>query len=217
MIYRAFLHLKFTFISLCFVKISQILFIKKGIKMINKNKLFRQIHIYLSLFFLPCALLFALTGIVYIFGIKQDVGLKIERYKLSKVIESGKEREALIEYLKTNGLKVPPNTNIIKSKDKGITIGGIHYSANIVQNSVNEYSITLKTRSLLGDMIMLHKDKGAWYFSVLSVGLGIVLFMLYISGLMMTLFANKKDRKKQFTTLALGFIITVLLAYLSLS
>lgn len=184
--------------------------------MINKNKLFRQIHIYLSLFFLPCALLFALTGIVYIFGIKQDVGLKIERYKLSKVIESGKEREALIEYLKTNGLKVPPNTNIIKSKDKGITIGGIHYSANIVQNSVNEYSITLKTRSLLGDMIMLHKDKGAWYFSVLSVGLGIVLFMLYISGLMMTLFANKKDRKKQFTTLALGFIITVLLAYLSL-
>ena len=28
--------------------------------MINKNKLFRQVHIYLSLFFLPCALLFAL-------------------------------------------------------------------------------------------------------------------------------------------------------------
>ncbi len=89
--------------------------------MINKNKLFRQVHIYLSLFFLPCALLFALTGIVYIFGINQDVGLKVEQYQLSKVIESGKEREALIEYLKTNGLKVPSNTNIIKSKDKGIT------------------------------------------------------------------------------------------------
>ncbi len=39
---------------------------------------------------------------------------------------------------------------------------------------------------------MLHKDKGAWYFSVLSVGFGITLFMLYISGLMITLFANKK-------------------------
>ncbi|PVW96130.1 hypothetical protein DDV81_09550, partial [Campylobacter jejuni] len=76
------------------------------------------------------------------------------------VIESGKEREALIEYLKTNGLKVPSNTNIIKSKDKGITIGGTHYSANITQNSTNEYNITLKTRSLLGDMIMLHKIFG---------------------------------------------------------
>ncbi|EKY9341688.1 hypothetical protein RD308_001855, partial [Campylobacter jejuni] len=110
--------------------------------MINKNKLFRQVHIYLSLFFLPCALLFALTGIAYIFGINQDVGLKVEQYQLSKVIESGKEREALIEFLKTNGLKVPSNTNIIKSKDKGITIGGTHYSANITQNSTNEYSIT---------------------------------------------------------------------------
>ncbi|MFH5364279.1 hypothetical protein [Campylobacter jejuni] len=181
--------------------------------MINKNKLFRQVHIYLSLFFLPCALLFALTGIAYIFGINQ---LKVEQYQLSKVIESGKEREALIEYLKTNGLKVPSNTNIIKSKDKGITIGGTHYSANITQNSTNEYNITLKTRSLLGDMIMLHKDKGAWYFSVLSVGFGITLFMLYISGLMITLFANKKDRSKQFAVLGVGVVVTLLLAYLSL-
>ncbi|EAI3983618.1 hypothetical protein YO64_06860 [Campylobacter jejuni] len=184
--------------------------------MINKNKLFRQVHIYLSLFFLPCALLFALTGIAYIFGIDQDVGLKVEQYQLSKVIESGKEREALIEFLKTNGLKIPSNTNIIKSKDKGITIGGTHYSANITQNSTNEYNITLKTRSLLGDMIMLHKDKGAWYFSVLSVGFGITLFMLYISGLMITLFANKKDRSKQFAVLGVGVVVTLLLAYLSL-
>lgn len=184
--------------------------------MINKNKLFRQIHIYLSLFFLPCALLFALTGIVYIFGINQDVGLKIEHYQLPKTIESGKEREALIEYLKENGLKVPSNTNIIKSRDKGVTIGGTHYSANIVQNSTNEYNITLKTRSLLGDMIMLHKNKGTWYFSVLSIGFGVVLFMLYISGLMITLFANKKDRSKQFAVLGMGIIVTLLLAYLSL-
>lgn len=51
--------------------------------MINKNKLFRQIHIYVSLFFLPCAVLFALTGIAYILGADQDTGL-IETYKLVK-------------------------------------------------------------------------------------------------------------------------------------
>lgn len=153
---------------------------QKGFKMINKNKLFRQVHIYLSLFFLPCALLFALTGIAYIFSVNQDVGLRVEQYQLSKVIESGKEREALIEYLKTNGLKVPSNTDIVKSKDKGITIGGTHYSANITQNSTNEYNISLKTRSLLGDMIMLHKDKGAWYFSVLSVEILVLLYLCFI-------------------------------------
>ncbi len=192
--------------------------------MINKNKLFRQIHIYVSLFFLPCALLFAITGIVYIFGFNQDVGMKVESYKLVKNIDAGKEREALIDFLIENNLKVPSNTDIIKTKkgkgkggnENGITIGGLHYSASITPISSNEYNITLQTRSLLGDMILLHKDKGAWYFSVLSVGFGITLFLLYISGLMITLFANKKDRKKQFMVLGIGFIVTILLAYLSL-
>lgn len=189
---------------------------QKGEKMINKNKLFRQIHIYVSLFFLPCAVLFALTGIVYILGADQDTGLKVENYKLVKNIEAGKEKDALIQYLQENNLKIPSNTEVIKGKDKGITIGGAHYSANIAPIAQNEYAITLKTRSLLGDMIMLHKDKGAWYFSVLSIAFGIALFLLYISGLIITLFASKKDRQKQLATLGAGIVITILLAYLSL-
>ena len=63
---------------------------------------------------------------------------------------------------------------------------------------------------------MLHKDKAAWYFSVLSVGFGVVLFLLYLSGLMITFFASKKDRAKQLTTFAIGLLVTILLAYLSL-
>ncbi len=189
---------------------------QKGEKMINKNKLFRQIHIYVSLFFLPCAVLFALTGIVYILGADQDTGLKVENYKLVKNIEAGKEKDALIQYLQENNLKIPSNTEVIKGKDKGVTIGGAHYSANIAPIAQNEYAITLKTRSLLGDMIMLHKDKGAWYFSVLSIAFGVALFLLYISGLIITLFASKKDRQKQLATLGAGIVITILLAYLSL-
>ncbi len=189
---------------------------QKGEKMINKNKLFRQIHIYVSLFFLPCAVLFALTGIVYILGADQDTGLKVENYKLVKNIEAGKEKDALIQYLQENNLKIPSNTEVIKGKDKGVTIGGAHYSANIAPIAQNEYTITLKTRSFLGDMIMLHKDKGAWYFSVLSIAFGIALFLLYISGLIITLFASKKDRQKQLATLGAGIVITILLAYLSL-
>ncbi|HEB9416852.1 TPA: hypothetical protein RZK59_001383 [Campylobacter coli] len=184
--------------------------------MINKNKLFRQIHIYVSLFFLPCAVLFALTGIVYILGADQDTGLKVENYKLVKNIEAGKEKDALIQYLQENNLKIPSNTEVIKGKDKGVTIGGAHYSANITPIAQNEYTITLKTRSFLGDMIMLHKDKGAWYFSALSIAFGIALFLLYISGLIITLFASKKDRQKQLATLGAGIVITILLAYLSL-
>ncbi|MBZ7940993.1 hypothetical protein [Campylobacter molothri] len=184
--------------------------------MIRKNKIFRQIHIYLSLFFLPCALIFAISGITYILGFNQNVGLKVQTYKLNQYIQKGKEREALIEYLIENKLKLPSNIEPIKSKNKGITIGTVHYSANIAPINENEYLITLNTRSLLGDMIILHKDKGLWYFSILSVGFGVTLFLLYISGLIITFFANKKDRKRQLFVLSLGFLITFILAYMSL-
>lgn len=184
--------------------------------MIRKNKIFRQIHIYLSLFFLPCALIFAISGIAYILGFNQNVGLKVQTYKLNQYIQKGKEREALIEYLIENKLKLPSNIEPIKSKNKGITIGTVHYSANIAPINKNEYLITLNTRSLLGDMIMLHKDKGLWYFSILSIGFGVTLFLLYISGLIITFFANKKDRKRQLFVLSLGFLITFILAYMSL-
>ena len=190
--------------------------------MINKNKLFRQIHIYISLFFLPCAVLFAFTGIAYIFGFNQDVGLKTQSYVLQKNIEAGKEREALLEFLKENNLKIPSNTELRVGKGKGtgnsanvMLMGGVHYSVEM-KPKANQYEITLKTRSLLGDMIMLHKDKGAWYFSVLSVGFGVVLFLLYLSGLMITFFASKKDRNKQLMTLVVGFLVTIILAYSSL-
>ncbi|MBZ7948352.1 hypothetical protein H2256_05205 [Campylobacter sp. RM9929] len=184
--------------------------------MIRKNKIFRQIHIYLSLFFLPCALIFAISGITYILGFNQNVGLKVQTYKLNQYIQKGKEREALIEYLIENKLKLPSNIEPIKSKNKGITIGTVHYSANIAPINENEYLITLNTRSLLGDMIMLHKDKGLWYFSILSIGFGVTLFLLYISGLIITFFTNKKDRKRQLFVLSLGFLITFILAYMSL-
>ncbi|MBZ7958650.1 hypothetical protein [Campylobacter molothri] len=184
--------------------------------MIRKNKIFRQIHIYLSLFFLPCALIFAISGITYILGFNQNIGLKVQTYKLNQYIQKGKEREALIEYLIENKLKLPSNIEPIKSKNKGITIGTVHYSANIAPINENEYLITLNTRSLLGDMIMLHKDKGLWYFSILSIGFGVTLFLLYISGLIITFFANKKDRKRQLFVLSLGFLITFILAYMSL-
>ncbi len=87
--------------------------------MINKNKLFRQIHIYVSLFFLPCAVLFALTGIAYILGADQDTGLKVETYKLVKNIEPGKEKDALIQYLQENNLKVPSDAEATQGKGKG--------------------------------------------------------------------------------------------------
>lgn len=177
-------------------------------------------HIYTSLFFLPVAFLFALTGLAYIFGFNQDTGIKKESLTMQKNIPPGQEGEELVKFLKENGLKIPNDTELKKGRGGGddvpLTMGGVHYSVSMMDKGNGSYEVVLKTRSLLGDMIMLHKDKGKWYFSILAVGFGVVLFLLYLSGLMMTLFASKRDRGRQLAILALGFFVTLALAYLSL-
>lgn len=184
--------------------------------MINKNKLFRYIHIYVSLFFLPCALLYALTGVCYVLGIDQEIGAKTQTISVEREFTKGQEREILLEILKENGIKVPSDTTLRPNKrGGGVMMGGVHYSITAKSGEDGVLSVSAKTRSLLGDLILLHKDKGAWYFSVLAVGFGVSLVLLYISGLMITLFASKKDRKPQLIVLCAGILACVILGYLS--
>lgn len=70
-------------------------------------------------------------------------------------------------------------------------------------------------RSLIGDMIMLHKAKAKWYFDILAIGFGLTLILLYISGLMITLFNIKKNRGIQIFTILAGIIISVIVGALS--
>ncbi|MBF7045987.1 hypothetical protein IY974_05360 [Campylobacter volucris] len=183
----------------------------------NKNKIFRQIHIYISLFFLPLAFLYAITGFSFLAGIDGDVGSKIQEYKVQAVIQKGAEAEFLIDFLKQNNLALPsslePKFN--KKNHNIIEIGKLHYSVSIEKINENEYKISTKTRSLLGDMILLHKDKGMWYFSILGLAFALAMIILYFSGLLITLVAIRKDRGKQITVLILGFIVTLTIAYFS--
>lgn len=184
--------------------------------MINKNKFFRLVHIYMSLFFLPVALLYAITGIAYIFGADQDTGMKEQRFEKFVVLNAGKQREEVLEILKELNIKIPSKTELKADKrENAFIMGGTHYSISIKQNP-QKLVIISKERSILGDMIMLHKDKGEWYFAVLGVGFGVALMILYLSGLFITMFASKKDRGKQISVLVAGCVITLLLMYLSL-
>lgn len=185
--------------------------------MINKNKLFRQAHIYISLFFLPLAFLYAVTGFAYIVGFDDDSGARIERYVIQDYPSSSSKKEILLEYLNKNNIKIPSTLDEKKTKSgDGIQIGGVHYSASIVNLGDNNYEVMIKERSLLGDLIMLHKDKGMWYFSVLGLALAAALIILYISGILITLVAIRKDRNKQILTLVIGFLVTFVVAYASL-
>ncbi|MBX7490375.1 hypothetical protein [Helicobacter turcicus] len=179
------------------------------------TKQFRNIHIYLSLFFLPIALMYAITGILYISGFDQNSWATEHTYTLTQNIEQGEEINALVQYLKDNNLSIPSNLTPKTTKNGALSIGSTHYSASIRKNADSTYTIRTLERSIMGDMIMLHKAKAKWYFDVLAIGFGITLILLYLSGLMITLFNSKKNRGIQYATILAGCIISVVLGALS--
>ena len=70
----------------------------------NRYKFFRRFHIYLSLFFLPVALLYAVSGLAYIFGANQDFMATKNSYKTNLVLQKGAEQEAVLQFLKEQNM-----------------------------------------------------------------------------------------------------------------
>ena len=76
-------------------------------------------------------------------------------------------------------------------------------------------------RSILGDMIMLHKAKGGLLFKIMMVLYGIVLIGFYISGLVIAVFKKNVNGKlvpktESYVVIAAGFIVTIIFAIISL-
>ena len=124
------------------------------------KKLGHKLHIYISAFFLPVALMYAITGVLYIFGIDEDIGAITNKYTIDMTPNENKI-DILTDYLKNNNIKIPSDTTPKNTKNGGISIGGIYYSARI--NEVdNKYEITTIQRSIYGAMVLLHKSKGGY-------------------------------------------------------
>lgn len=180
------------------------------------TKLSRSIHIYVSLFFLPMALLFALSGALFIFGVDAEFGAKYQHYTLEKEIEKGQEASAMLEFLHENNIALPKNQPA-DNKDENVlaSLGTLHYNAFIKEISPNVYEISTQNRSFLGVLMGLHEAKDSSIFDILAIGFALTLFVLYITGVIITLLAmSKNKRKSQYLALGAGIFVCVLVGCL---
>ncbi|CUU40851.1 hypothetical protein [Helicobacter typhlonius] len=187
------------------------------------RKLWMQIHLYLSLFFLPAALIYAITGALYIFEIRQNSGANIIEIKLDSMPQKGEEREFIIKTLQEHQLKVPKDTTLHSMKGN-LTMGDIKYGVSLVKDKDGTPIIRTIDRGLYGILMLMHKSTGTKYelggfkfsfFDFIAIGFGISMLLFYLSGLIMTSFCKGK-RKVSFGVLGAGFIITTLAVYLSI-
>lgn len=176
--------------------------------------LWMKVHLYLSLFFLPVALIYVLTGALYIFGVREDADAKIQEFTLPSIPQQGEEQATILSVLHANNLKIPNNTNVRVQKGNA-TMGSIAYSASIITNKQGKTIVRVTDRGLYGILVLMHKAKGKFYFDIIAICFAISLMIFYFSGLIITSFC-KKNRKEALLTFTLGLLLTALAIWASI-
>ncbi len=171
----------------------------------------RKFHAYSAMFFLPMAILFALTGILYICGIREDFMVKKQDFiiKLDKKPEN--LQNFILDFLKQNELKIPSNITLKRFKGDMQVMGSASYAV-LIKTIDNGLSLQTLERSIIGQMILLHKAKVGQIFVVFSVIFSIFLLLSYFSGIVIL---AKKYQKTSIAFFIFGFVITLIAAVAS--
>lgn len=174
----------------------------------------------MALFTIPVGIMIGLTGALYVLGADQDTGAETKTYTVNQIIPKGEEISFLEKWTKENNVKMPKaNVSLDKAKVNR-TVGSAGYLITLKEKDGITEIVTLD-RSILGDMIMLHKAKGGLLFKIMMVLYGIVLITFYVSGLIIAVFKKNVNGKlvpktESYVVIAAGFIVTIILAVLSL-
>lgn len=177
------------------------------------NKTWMKIHLYLSLFFLPMALIYAVTGAFYIFGFKTNAGASVVQIKLNETITHKNAQEIMIRLIKENNLKMPENLQVRFNKNV-YSMGNLK-NAYLIRVANDKTEFLAYDRSIYGVLLLLHKAHGKFWFDILAVGFAIALVIFYISGLVLTAFC-KRDKKGALISTILGIVITALGVHFSI-
>lgn len=187
------------------------------------KQLWMKVHTYLSLFFLTAAFIYALTGVLYIFEIRQNSGAQIWKYPIESIPQKEEAGEVILNILQQNNLEIPSDTKI-KNIRGNFSMGNVYYGATILKDRDGQIIVQVTKRNLYGVLMLMHKSVGTKFelgsfkfsfFDFIAIGFGISMFLFYFSGLVITSFC-KKRRLSSFITFFVGFIITALAVYFSL-
>lgn len=176
------------------------------------GKTFRLIHIYISLFFLPLALFYAVSGVLFLCGFNQDSGAEKKSFYIDSPFVAEKIPTEVKEFLEKNNLKLPSSFEGKSARGGGVMFGSPSYSV-VAKQKGDGISVETTDRSVIGLAMLLHKGKAKWYFDLLAYGFALALVALYISGLII---ANlNKIKGKAWATVGAGVLAMIVLGFLS--
>lgn len=152
-------------------------------------------HAYVSCFFLPFALLVAITGILYLFDIKGGASESFE-YKISTdqvfPLEEKSAAQFMVNYFSENGLTqhLPLPDNYFLDHD----VQGwwdFHSEVVLIPLEDNQLKVVLETNDFWRQMLYIHKGLAGKIFVVFGILFGISLLFSLISGTVVALVMPK--------------------------
>ncbi len=162
----------------------------------------RYFHIYATTFFFPLALLFAVSGLSLLFGVRQDIGANIKEWVLEKSLKKEERLDFLKDFIKENHIAMPKK--IEPREHRGaLIIGTPLYEINL-ETKGSQTKIKTIERGFLGALIMLHKAKVGVVFKVLLGIFCVFLLLFYVSAFLMVAF---KDTRRMFISVLIGFVV----------
>lgn len=121
----------------------------------------------------------------------------------------------MVEFAKANNIAVPEGK--AKKGKMGVMLGSPtgHNLVLIPDRMENKAVLQVNDPGFLFKMGMLHKSKCGLAFKILSIGLGVVMVLQYISGIFL-FWKRKNMRNRLLVTCLVGLIVTVIVRYISL-
>lgn len=178
-----------------------------------------KIHALLAAFILPVAVMFAVTGSLYTWGIKGGYSDEVHTINLSAPLTA--DTAALTKIVKTEistlDISAPEGKPKIKKIGKQFRLEWTGSSKDILLEAGDNAStatMTIKHTSWYRNLVQLHKAKGGSAFKVYAVVFAIALGLLLISGFIMALQTPKLKAATLTSTLVglLSFIVFVIVS-----
>jgi hypothetical protein len=172
------------------------------------------------MFFLPAVILFAVTGSLYIFGVKGDLNTKSYQIQLSQslprplALNIEAQEKVMVDYAREHGIEVPEGK--AQKGRMGVTLGnpaGYHLVL-IPDRTENSAELQVNQPGLYYKIVLLHKAKCGWVFKIFGVATGICLVLLYVSGIIL-IWKNIRLKNKALILCGIGLLTIIVAGLLS--
>lgn len=177
------------------------------------KKFFRYFHMYISIFFLPLALMYAFTGMVSLLEYEGDITLTTDMIPVSQQPNIAELKDIAKKYLSEKNLFFSNGFRSVHNNE-GIVTGTLLDGMGFFANNPRAVAVFhVVRRGFIAYTLALHVGQGKWYFNVLAIAFSVALALFYLSGLLIIKFSKYKT--SLFITFAIGTLIISITGYIS--